>query len=352
MLELLIFEYYRILKSKYIWVLAGLCAIMPILAAVAIQLILGELGEDIIDQLKTSNVRFLTWYVIAYFYERVPLLLGLFVPLFIGRDYKDGFIRNKLTAGHKRIEIFASAIITEVTVAVALSIIYIVFGLASIACTSVGCDVNKGEMFGRAFTLLLSLIATTTLFAVISLLIKSRAGTVVICIAFVFSFGMFKLLASNYSYTHEMVDEYEELYDEVAERYSGGSPTTDIYFSIPEFNRDLYFNSGWYIGHPLFVVTNAALGSEFIPTLQSMIMSTDAFEYPDKIDRLGMVDSVLSAFTGNYGQYLIDQRDLEDIPGAFVKYREAEVIYNLKSVVWIGIYFGAGYALFRKKNIF
>lgn len=347
MLELVKFEYYRILRSKFIWVLAALAFILPLLAAIVINYLINGFRVSDVD-IDRTNVRFFTWYVISFFYERLPLALAIFIPLFIGRDYKDGFIRNKLTAGHKRMDIFASAVITEITVTVVLSVLYVIGGLIGCSLTVIGCDLNNGEMLLRAFTLLLALISISVLFTAISLIIKSRAGTMVICIAFVFSLGMFSSLASNYSYDHKMIDAYEEIYEEMMESFDAG------YYDHSElkFDKDKYFNTGWYIGHPLFLISNASLEADFIPSLSSMILDDDLFSYPKKISRLSFVKSYYSLIMGDVSGLLMQQDDLDDIPGAYVSYEEAELTYNIKSVMWSCIFFGAGYAVFRKKNIF
>ena len=354
MRELLRFEYYRIWKSKVVWIMVAFAALAPILAASALSLILYQLNTGLAEEIHftSSNEKFFTWYVISYFYERIPLVLALFVPLFIGRDYKDGVIRNKLIAGHTRFEIFTSYVVTQVSVAVALSFIYVLFGSVAMAFTKFGVNLNHGEMLLRAFTLLLALIATTTLFSVISLLIKSRAGTTVICIAFIFSLGVFSLLSTNFSYSHKMIDQYEEIYEEkIAE-----IQTPDMYMSYyqpREFDKDSYFNAGWYIGHPIFLLTDASLADEFIPGFSTMTLFTedDMFGYPKKVVRTSFVDSLYAAFMGTGGGYITDD-DLKKIDGAYVSFTEAELQYNIKSVIWLAIYFGGGYALFRKKNIF
>ena len=355
MLELLRFEYYRLLKSKFLWVLAALSFILPMLTAILINFLIKQIGVDFDEiDMDRTNIRLFTWYIVSYFYERLPLALAVFIPLFIGRDYKDGFIRNKLTAGHSRIEIFGSAVITEASVTVLLSLCYILGSLLGCLFTRFGCDLNNGEMLLRAFTLLLSLLSLSVLFTAISMVIKSRAGTMVICVAFVFSFGIFSMMAGNYSYNHQMIDEYEELYNEALEN----APEGYYDLSDKEFDKNRYFNTGWFIGHPLFVATNATLGSEFEPTLSSMIMNEsmitgeNMFEYPKTITRLPFVNSYYSMFTGNYGAFMVDRDDLNDITGAVVSFERAELEYNIKSIVWSAIYFGAGYLIFRKKNVF
>ena len=122
-----------------------------------------------------------------------------------------------------------------------------------------------------------------------------------------------------------------------------------------EFDKDSYFNAGWYIGHPIFVLTNASLGDEFVANFSNIFMAgdiEDLFSYPDKIARTSFVSSYMTLLSGNNMGYFISQDDIEDIEGAFVDYEVAELQYNLKSVLWTAVYFCGGYALFRKKNIF
>lgn len=349
--ELLKFEYYRILKSKIIWVMLALAALMPVFAAVVIQVLFVNLSGGDLDSLdfEVGNIRFFTWYVISYFYERVPLILALFIPLFLGRDYRDGVIRNKLTAGHKRYEIFFSAVITQVSVAVVLCLVYVFAGLAAMALTDIGVDINRGEMFARAFTLLFSLIATTVLFVVVSLLIKSRAGTVVICISLIFLSGLIGNLASNFCYSRslaqEYVDAYNEMIDDDEDGYGYGS------FINEEAEISDYLNAGWYIGHPIFLTTNASMSNELVGNLSNVFSfdSDEVFVYPKKISRMGFLRSSLSMFMGNYGSMFVNQ---DDIDGAVISVSQALVEYNVKSFIWLGIYLGGGYAVFRKKNIF
>ncbi len=353
--ELLKFEYYRILKSKIIWVMLALAALMPVFAAVVIQVLFVNLNGGDLDSLdfEVGNIRFFTWYVISYFYERVPLILALFIPLFIGRDYKDGVIRNKLTAGHKRYEIFFSAVITHVSVAVVLCLVYVFAGLAAMALTDIGVDINRGEMFARAFTLLFSLIATAVLFVVVSLLINSRAGTVVICISLVFLFGFMGNLASNFCYSSSVAQEYVDAYNEMIDDGKDGYDYGYGYGSFINEEAEIsdYLNAGWYIGHPIFLTTNASMSNELVGNLSNVFSfdSDEVFVYPKKISRMGFLRSSLSMFMGNYGSMFVNQ---DDIDGAVISVSQALVEYNIKSFIWLGTYIGGGYALFRKKNIF
>ena len=51
MRELLKFEYYRIIKSKVIWLMVAFAALAPILAAVALSFILNTLEPDLLEEI-------------------------------------------------------------------------------------------------------------------------------------------------------------------------------------------------------------------------------------------------------------------------------------------------------------
>lgn len=350
--ELLKFEYLRIKKSVFFWVLLALSALIPIITTIVLHIIvryiLGESGGFLVHGLKNTNVKFLNWFVISSMYKRIPYMIALFAPLLIGKDYKDGVIRNKLTAGHTRFQIFTSAVITQCSVTAVFSIVYILASVIALAFSNIKVNLNHGELLLRACSLILCMLATTILFTAISLLIRSRAGTIVICIAFIIISGVVANVANYFNYNHEMIEQYGEIYEEKVTEISGA-----------EFDEKAYFNAGWYIGHPLFVLTNATMGSEILVDgfagIGNILFESDLgdlFSYPTKIYRTQFYNLALSIVTGDYAAAMISFDDLKNIDGVEVKVSDALLWYNIKSVIWAGVYFGGGYALFRKKNLF
>ena len=122
--------------------------------------------------------------------------------------------------------------------------------------------------------------------------------------------------------------------------------------SAAEFDEDGYFNVGWYAGHPLFAFTNASMENEFMFTSSSLVTDIyGATSYSDEISRNNF-SSISSLLYSNNAPIVSDDDIKKHVDGAYVSVERAELEYNIKSVVWIMIYFGAGYAIFRKKNIF
>ena len=101
MRRLLRANFARLLKNKLFWILT--CA----------ELFLGALFPilhymDNIDENSGWNMDS-TIFIYALF---VPLMVSLLTALFIGTDYSDGTMRNKLIAGHVRRKIYVANLIS------------------------------------------------------------------------------------------------------------------------------------------------------------------------------------------------------------------------------------------------
>lgn len=354
MLELLKFEYKRILTCKPLYFIVAAAVILPLAAGIGLNVFFDLMtdGADLKD-LSAGNVKFFTWFVVSYFYTRLPIFMALFTSLFIGRDFKDGFIRNKITAGHSRLTIYASAMITQISVTAALSAIYVLVGTITMALSPLGANINNGEMFLRAFVLLLSLIGMTTLFTALTMIMKSRALATVLCVVFVMGLGIMNSAAFNYCYSEKMVDDYIEACEDKMDEYVSLDEYGYMsqYYKVPE-KKD-YINYGWYVCHPIYVLTNAGMESDIMADLQSAIMvddEDDMFTYPKKVSHAGFVNSIVSMlFSNTYSP--LTTKELNKIDGMVVRVDDLLVAYTVKSIVWTAIFAGGGYAIFRKRNI-
>ncbi len=339
MIQLLKFEFYRLLKSKISWIILAVMTVLPVLAVIVISLLI-KLGNE--DRITPDVAKFITWLVISYFYKWVPMVTALFIPIFTGRNFRDGFIRNMITAGHTRFQIFASAVISKAVYTALLCTGYVLGGILSLLVSPVPVNLNGGEMLLRALTLMLSAVATSVLYTTLVMVIRNKAVPIILSVLFVMSFTICGLLASSFSYNHKMVRQYSKIWTKTAGENGFAS----------EFDEDGYFNVGWYAGHPLFVFTNASMENEFIFTSSSLVTDINgATSYSDEISRNNF-SSISSLLFSKNAPIVSDDDIKKHVDGAYVSVERAELEYNIKSVVWIMIYFGAGYAIFRKKNIF
>lgn len=119
------------------------------------------------------------------FLSAVPLIFGFILPaftgLFIGTEYSDGVIRNKLTVGRTRAQVYFSMTFTVIISSLILALIWILFGAAAV----------RERLFDRGtewffVTLgldLLIILAHSVFFSLIGLLISQKAGGTVFAIA-------------------------------------------------------------------------------------------------------------------------------------------------------------------------
>lgn len=355
MRELLKFEYKRILQSKIIWYMLGFAFLCPVAAVVALTLVVKVIFDiDLADiDLSASNFKFFTWFVISYFYVRLPLVIGLFSGLFIGRDYSDGFIRNKITAGHSRAQIYFSTLLTQLTVNVILAVTYILGGIIAIAVSPFELNLNGGEMLVRAFTLMLSLAVLTTIFTAIALNIKAKALVIVISALFVMVMSPISGVIANYSYDTKLIDNYidacEEKIEEMEDMYSAYGGSYYYEYEVPE-KKD-YINFAWFVMHPVYLLTNAGIESDLLPNTNTItaLISDDPFSYPTKISRSGFATSIVAMISGKSSP--LDYDEIAKVKGMEVKVSSVIPVYMAKSVIWGCLITTGGYMLFRKKNI-
>ena len=138
-----------------------------------------------------------TCFVFAVF---VPILLSLITALFIGSDYSDGTMRNKLIVGHKRHCIYLANLIVITAAGILMSISYI------LQHTVLGFLLFGGFVTQPSVLLLYTgvnfalMIAYSSLFVLTSMLSQSKANTTAMCIllAFVLLFvGVYLTSALN-----------------------------------------------------------------------------------------------------------------------------------------------------------
>ncbi len=116
------------------------------------------------------------------FHPVIGVASAVVVCLFLGREYQDGTLRNKLIAGYNRWKIYLAGLVINV-----LSALWLALGYSAAACI-LGIPAFGGfqSQPGTVLLLLLSntlcVIAYASIFTMIQMLVGSRAAGVVICI--------------------------------------------------------------------------------------------------------------------------------------------------------------------------
>lgn len=79
--------------------------------------------------MKNDNTQISTSELVSNYLPMIGLFIAIFTGLFVGTEYSDGTIRNKIIAGHKKMNIYLSNFIISSLVAIIFQIVWTIFVL-------------------------------------------------------------------------------------------------------------------------------------------------------------------------------------------------------------------------------
>lgn len=121
MRKLLSSNFFRLWKSKIFWVLEGISAIVGAVFYALAVINTRNIGEN----WYLGNGNYYFFLVLVY----IGVVMAVFGGFYVGTEYSDGTIRNKLSAGHSRRDIYLSNLLITVAAGILFSVTHI---LASI----------------------------------------------------------------------------------------------------------------------------------------------------------------------------------------------------------------------------
>lgn len=205
MSKLLSANFARLWKNKLFWVLMACMAFMGIYKPISCWKDITANGYD-----ATLNNVFFQYAIF------ILILAAVFCSLFIGREYSDGTIRNKVIAGHTRAAIYFSNLIVCAVADVLMCLAFIVpallVGIPLLGFLTPATDVLIGVLCSLAMS-----VALSSIFNMTAMLIQNKAAVGIICIliAFAMLFGGLeirtKLSMSEFNVTYTTLDNGEEL---------------------------------------------------------------------------------------------------------------------------------------------
>lgn len=185
------------------------------------------------------------------------LVAAIFISLFVGSEYSDGTIRNKLVVGHSRMQIYLANLI-------ACSVACVLISLAYVAGVIVVSSSKGGELLTEtsiiAMCLICSLflsIAFTSIMIMLAILNTNKAGNVVVSMIL----ALIMLVSSSYIY--QRLGE-PETYDNYVSVNEVGIPT-----QVEQSPNPLYID-----GTPRAVLE---VVNDLLPSGQAMQLA-DAFD--------------------------------------------------------------------------
>lgn len=116
----------------------------------------------------------------------IGVISAIFCSLFVGVEYGDGTMRNKIIAGHKRVEIYFSDLITNIAASFLMCVSYmlanVIVGIPLIGSLTIPAEKVLVIISGS----LITVVAFCSIFTMVSLLVSSKAAAAVICIVAMF----------------------------------------------------------------------------------------------------------------------------------------------------------------------
>lgn len=116
----------------------------------------------------------------------IGIVMAVFCSLFIGTEYSDGTIRNKVIIGQKRVSVYLANFITCSIVSIVMCVMFFIPYLC-IGIPLLGFfELDIKIVLSFVATVLMLAIVFSSIFTLISMLNHNKAVTAIICILFAF----------------------------------------------------------------------------------------------------------------------------------------------------------------------
>ena len=116
----------------------------------------------------------------------IGILISVFLSLFMGTEYNDGTLRNKLIVGHKRSSIYLASLITDIA---AVTVIYIAWALTGIGFAVIVHALPMHltvEILYSGIVSWLACVSYAAIFNLIGMLSSNKARTSISCVLMAF----------------------------------------------------------------------------------------------------------------------------------------------------------------------
>ena len=269
MRKLITANFHRFSKDRFSWCVVGIIVILSLV--------------NVFNSARSYEAMADAGYILSledYYFNQAPLIgafLALLISMFLGTEFSEGTIRNKLCIGHKRNEIFLSNFISCAFASIVLTAVWLLsctllFGLIG------PLEVEVSEFVGYIFVAMGFTVSFAALYTVIASLSSNKAMTII------YTFAVFIILAMAAS----------ALDDRLCE---------------PEMNEIMTYNNYGAVvmqesaPNPLYlsgmIRTVCEVALELLPTGQALLLSDVAIEYPVRAIALNVVFTTVTLLVGS-----------------------------------------------------
>ncbi len=186
MIKLLSANFSRLIKDKVFWI-----GIAVMLAVGILLPVMGYADARRYGYVANIDGRFFTCSMF------VGVIVAIFCSLYIGTEYSDGTIRNKIVIGHKRYSIYLANFITVATVGVAMCAAYFIAHLC-LGLPLLGAFVSDAKTVVLfVLVVLLFTCAFSSIFVCVSMLCSNKAVSAIVCVLFAVAIVLIGLMLNG-----------------------------------------------------------------------------------------------------------------------------------------------------------
>ena len=268
MRKLITANFFRFRKDRFSWCVVGIIVILSLV--------------NVFNSARSYEAMADAGYILSledYYFNQAPLIgafLALLISMFLGTEFSEGTIRNKLCIGHKRNEIFLSNFISCALATIALTAVWmltsaLLFGLIG------PLEMGVSKFIGCIFVSVGFAVSFAALYTVIGSLSSNKAMTII------YTFAAFIILAMAAS----------ALYDRLCE---------------PEMNQGMMLVGTQLVEmeptpNPLYlsgmIRTVCEVALELLPNGQALLLSNVAIECPARAIAMSAVFTIVTLLVGS-----------------------------------------------------
>lgn len=136
----------------------------------------------------------------------IGIVIAIFTSLFLGVEYSDGAIRNKISIGHKRINIYLSNLII-ITITSLFSYFLFLVIIASIGIPLFGTiSIPLSKLLMQLGCIFVTIIAYASIFTFLAMIISNKTITAITTIMLAFGMMFYALMAFDRLSQPEYID--------------------------------------------------------------------------------------------------------------------------------------------------
>lgn len=170
MIKLLNANFYRLKKSIIFWVLLLIMGLMGFFLYINYN----GINSSCVDCSNQLGIVFFGFSSLNW------LILPIFISIFIGSDYSNGAIKNKIISGHKRSNIYLANLLTSIIVSMVYSVIYIISAIIIGLILESDITISINKFIFLLFDSFLLNIVISSLFTFICMSTSSKSISAII----------------------------------------------------------------------------------------------------------------------------------------------------------------------------